>query len=62
MDMLQKTTQGTESNPSTQGSGRKVLRSIPITLIIVLIAAIPSEPDLRAILEGCMVLRQKMKT
>ena len=40
------------ANPSTQGSGRKVLRSIPITLMIVLMAAIPSHPDFRATLAG----------
>lgn len=48
-----KRTQGIESNPSTQGSGRKVLRLIPITLMIVLIAETPSHPDLREILAGC---------
>lgn len=38
--------------PSTQGSGRNVTRLIPITLMIVLIADIPSHPELRATLAG----------
>lgn len=42
------------ANPSTQGSGCKVSRFIPITLMIVLIAAIPSHPDARATLAGCI--------
>lgn len=40
------------SNPSTQGSGRKVWRLIPMTLIIVLIAATPSHPVFKATLAG----------
>lgn len=43
---------GSKADPSTQGSGRKLLRLIPITLMIVLIAAIPSHPELRATLAG----------
>jgi hypothetical protein len=58
MNMLQKRTQRIESNPSTQGSGRSVLRLIPITLIIVLIAETPSHPDLRDILAGCKMSSQ----
>ena len=46
------------ANPSTQGSGRKVSRFIPITLIIVLIAAMPSHPDLRATLAGYIYERK----
>lgn len=38
--------------PSTQGSGCKVSRLIPMTLIIVFMAATPSHPDLRATLAG----------
>ena len=57
--MLQKITQGIESNPSTQGSGRSVLRLIPMTLIIVLMAETPSHPDLRAILAGCKMSSQE---
>lgn len=41
------------TNPSTQGSGRKVSRFIPMTLMIVLIADTPSHPVLRATLAGC---------
>lgn len=40
------------ANPSTQGSGRKLLRLIPITLMIVLIAATPSHPEFSATLAG----------
>jgi hypothetical protein len=56
-----KLTQGVESNPSTQGSGRNVLRFIPITLIMVLIAETPSHPDFRATLAGCTALSQEMR-
>ena len=45
-------TESENANPSTQGSGRKVFRSIPMTLMIVLIADTPSLPDLRATLAG----------
>lgn len=48
------------TNPSTQGSGRKVFRSIPMTLVIVLIAETPSHPDLRATLAGCMQQKQNI--
>lgn len=41
------------TNPSTQGSGCKVSRLIPMTLMIVLIADTPSHPVLRATLAGC---------
>lgn len=40
------------ANPSTHGSGRNVLRLIPMTLMIVFIAATPSHPELRATLAG----------
>lgn len=40
------------ANPSTQGSGCKVFRSIPMTLMIVLMADTPSHPDLKATLAG----------
>lgn len=40
------------AHPSTQGSGCNVLRLIPMTLIIVLIADTPSHPDLSATLAG----------
>jgi len=42
-----------KTNPSTQGSGRKVFRFIPITLMMVLIAATPSHPDFSDTLAGC---------
>lgn len=40
------------ANPSTQGSGRNVSRLIPMTLMIVFMAATPSHPELRATLAG----------
>jgi len=40
------------ANPSTQGSGRNVLRLIPMTLMIVFMADTPSHPELRATLAG----------
>lgn len=40
------------TNPSTQGSGRNVLRSIPMTLMIVFIADTPSQPERSATLAG----------
>jgi hypothetical protein len=42
------------ANPSTQGSGRNVFRLIPMTLMIVFIAATPSDPERRATLAGYM--------
>lgn len=51
---------GWDAYPSTQGSGCKVSRFIPITLMIVLIADTPSHPDLRATRAGCK--REKQKT
>ncbi len=38
--------------PSTQGSGRKVSRLMPMTPIMVLIAAIPSQPASKAVRAG----------
>jgi hypothetical protein len=40
------------TNPSTHGSGLNVSRLIPMTLMMVLIAATPSHPDFRATLAG----------
>lgn len=37
---------------STQGSGRKVSRLMPMTPIMVLIAAIPSQPASKAVCAG----------
>lgn len=49
------------ANPSTQGSGRSVLRSIPITLMIVLIAATPSHPDLSDTLAGYIQMKDDIR-
>lgn len=38
--------------PSTQGSGRKVSRLMPMTPIMVLIAEIPSQPASKAVRAG----------
>jgi len=47
------------TNPSTQGSGRKVFRFIPITLMMVLIADTPSHKDSNATLAGCTTRSEK---
>ena len=41
-----------KTHPSTQGSGRNVSRLMPITLMIVLIAAMPSHPAVNAARDG----------
>lgn len=48
--------------PSTQGSGCNVSRLIPMTLMIVFIAAIPSHPNLRATLAGYRQKKQSAMT
>ena len=41
--------------PSTEGSGRSVVRLMPMTEVMVLMAAMPSEPASRAVRAGSVM-------